>query len=65
MGVELSFSMVKSIIEDRGNTCVFLGYAKYHTVGIYRMLNQRSKHIILIWDVIQMNVTYREYVSRK
>ena len=65
MGFVLSFSMVKSIIDNRGNTCMFLGYAQNRTGGIYRMLNLHSIHIIIIRDDIQMNKTYREYVSRK
>ena len=38
---------------------------KNNTGGTYHMLNLRTKLIILICDVIQLNKTYREYVSRK
>ena len=56
---------VKSNLEDQGVTCIFLGYAQNHTGGIYLMLNLRTKRIVLIRDVIWLNKTYGEYISRK
>ena len=44
---------------------MFLGYAKNHTGGTLRMLNLRTKNIVLNRDVIWLNKTYGEYVSRK
>ena len=44
---------------------MFLGCAHNHTGGTYRMLNLRSKHVILSRDVIWLKKNYGEYVSRK
>ena len=44
---------------------MFLGYTQNHTSGTYRMLNLCTKHIVLSRDIILLNKTYREYVSRK
>ena len=44
---------------------MFLGYAQNHTVGTYRMLNLRTKRILLIREVIWLKNNYGEYLSRK
>ena len=44
---------------------MFLGYAKNHTASTYRMLNLRTKHIVLSRDAVWLNRTHSEYISRK
>ena len=44
---------------------MFLGYAKNHTASTYRMLNLRTKHIVLSRDDVWLNITHSEYISRK
>ena len=44
---------------------MFLGSAKNNTDGTYRLLNLRTNLIVLSRDVIWLNKTYGEYVSRK
>ena len=44
---------------------MFLGYAQNNTSGTYQMLNIRTKHIILSCEVMWLEETYGEYVSRK
>ena len=65
MGFVRSIATVKEKPENLGKTCMFLDYAKNHTGGKYRMLNLRSKRILLSHDVIWINKTQGEYISRK
>ena len=53
-----SIATVKTKLEDWGNMCMFLGYAQNHTNSTYRMLNLRTKWILLSRDVIWLNKTY-------
>ena len=65
MEVVRSIAKVKSKLDDWGKTCMFLGYAQNHNGGTYCMLNIQTKRISLSSDVIWLNKTYIEYVSRK
>ena len=60
-----SIDDVKAKLEDRGKTWMFLGYVQDYTVGTYRILNIRTKFIVLSRDVIWLNKTYEDCVSRK
>ena len=60
-----SIDIVKFNIKYQEMACMLIGYVKNYTIGTYRMLNLRTKHIILIRDIIWLNKTYGEYVSRK
>ena len=65
MGVVLSISTIRSNLEDKGMTFVFLGYSQNHTGGTYCMLNLRTKLIVLSREIIWLNKTYSEYVLIK
>ena len=43
---------------------MFLGSVKNHTGGTHRMLNLRTKHIVLSHDIIWLDKTYGEYASK-
>ena len=45
-------------IEDRGVTCMLVGYADNHTGDCYEMLNWETKRIMLTRDVIWLNRMY-------
>ena len=60
-----TISDVKVKLEDRRKTWMFLGYVQDYTVGTYRILNMRTKFIVLSRDVIWLNKTYEDCVSRK
>ena len=65
MGFVQSIVIIKTRLEDLENMCMFLGYAQNLTGATYRMLNMRTKCIVLSHEVIYLNKTYREYVSIK
>ena len=65
MGVVCSIAPVKAKLEDQEKMCMFLCYAQNHTSGTYRMLNLRTKYIILRRDIIWLKKTYGQYVPRK
>ena len=65
MGVVRIISTIKEKLEYWGKTCILLGYEKNHTGGTYCIISIHTKHIIIISDIIWINKTYGEYVSRK
>ena len=44
---------------------MFIGYAQNNMGGTYRMLNLRTKRIVLSCNIIWLNKTYGECVSIK
>ena len=50
--VARSIATVKEKPYGQGKTCMLLGYAQNYTGGTYRMLNLRTKRIVLSCDVI-------------
>lgn len=44
-------SKIKAKLKDRGVLCMFLGYAKDHAGGVYRMLNLQTRKVWLTRDV--------------
>ena len=47
---------MRSKLDDRGKTCMFVGYAEDHTKDVYRFLNIHTKRIILSRDVRWLNI---------
>ena len=52
---------MRSKLDDRGKTCMFVGYADDHTKDIYRFLNIHTKRIILSRDVRWLNIIWKQY----
>ena len=52
MGVVYSISTIEKKIEDQVITCMFFAYFQNNTSGIYRMLNLRTKYIVLSCDIM-------------
>ena len=50
-----------SKLDNRGKTCMFVGYADDHTKDVYRFLNIHTKRIILSRDVRWLNIIWRRY----
>ena len=42
---------IRSKLEDRGTTCMFVGYAANHAGNVYRMLNLKSGKVLITRDV--------------
>ena len=47
---------MRSKLDNRGKTCMFVGYADDHTEDVYRFLNIHTKRIILSRDVRWLNI---------
>jgi hypothetical protein len=47
-------------LEERGITCMFVGYATDHSGDCFEMLNMQTKRIILTRDVQWLNRMYYE-----
>jgi hypothetical protein len=45
-------------LADRGITCMLVGYADYHTGDCYKMLNWKTKRILVTRDVLWLKRTY-------
>ena len=65
MGFVCSIANKKEKVEYIGMMCMLLCYAQNNTGGINRMLNLRTKRIVLSRDVIWINKTYDEDVLIK
>ena len=52
---------MRSKLDDRGKTCMFVGYADDHSRDVYRFLNIHSKGIIISRDVRWLNIMWKHY----
>ena len=50
-----------SELDNRGTTCMFVGYAEDHAVDVYRFLNIHSKRIIMSRDVRWLTIIWKHY----
>ena len=50
---------MRSKLDNRGKTCMFVGYADDHTKYVYRFLNIHTKRIILSRDVRWLNIIWK------
>ena len=55
---------MRSKLDDRGKTCVFVGYADDHTKDVYRFLNIHTERIILNRDVRWLNIIWIQYKKK-
>ena len=55
---------MRSKLDNRGNTCMFVGYADDHTKDVYRFLNIHTKRIILSRDVRWLNIIWKWYKKK-
>ena len=51
-------------LDDRGKTCIFIGYADDHTQDVYRFLNIHTRRIILSRDVRWLNIIWKQYKKK-
>ena len=55
---------MRSKLDDRGKTCMFVGYADDHTKDVYRFLNIHTRRIILSRDVKWLNIIWKQYKKK-
>ena len=55
---------MRSKLDTRGRTGLFVGYADYHAANVYRFINVQAKKIILSRDVQQLNSFWKQYKTR-
>ena len=55
---------MRSKLDNRGKTCMFVGYADDHTKDVYRFLNIHRKRIILSRDVRWLNIMWKRYKKK-
>ena len=55
---------MRSKLDGRGKTCMFVGYAENHTKDVYRFLNIHTKRIILSRDVRWLNIIWKRYKDK-
>ena len=56
---------MRSKLDPRGRTGIFVGYADDHAGNVYRFINTQMKKIILSRDVQWLNSFWKEYKKRK
>ena len=52
---------MRSKLDDRGKTCMFVGYADDHSRDVYRFLNIHTNRIIISRDVRWLNIIWKHY----
>ena len=52
---------MRSKLDNRGKTCMFVGYAEDHAGDVYRSLNIHKKRIIMSRDVRWLNIIWKHY----
>ena len=52
---------MRSKLDNRGKTCMFVGYADDHSCDVYRFLNIHTKRIIMSRDVGWLNIIWKHY----
>ena len=56
---------MRSKLDTRGRTGIFVGYADDHAGSVYRFINIQMKKIILSRDIQWLNSFWKEYKKRK
>ena len=52
---------MRSKLDNRGKTCMFVGYADDHSRDTYRFLNIHTKRIIMSRDARWLNIIWKHY----
>ena len=52
---------MRSKLDNKGKTCMFVGYADDHSGDVYRFLNIKTKRIIMIRDARWLNLIWKHY----
>ena len=52
---------MRSKLDNRGKTCMFVGYAEDHAGDVYRFLRLHTKRIIMSRDVRWLNTIWKHY----
>ena len=55
---------MRSKLDGRGKTCMFVGYAEDPTKDVYRFLNIHTMRIILSRDVRWLNLIWKQYKKK-
>ena len=55
---------MRSKLDERGKTCMFVGYAEDHAKDVYRFLNIHTRRIILSRDVRWLNIIWKQYKKK-
>ena len=56
---------MRSKLDTRGRTGIFVGYADDHAGNVYRFINIQTRKIILSRDIQWLNSFWKEYKKRK
>ena len=55
---------MRSKLDNRGKTCMFVGYADDHTKVVYRFVNIHTKRIIRSRDMRWLNIIWKRYKKK-
>jgi len=65
IGVVTTKSDIQGKLNNRGTSCMFMGYSVNHAHDVYRMLNLDTKKIINSRDIIWLNQVYNDWRAKK
>ena len=52
---------MRSKLDNRGKTCMFVGYAEDHAGDVYRFPNIHTRRIIMSRDMRWLNIIWKQY----
>ena len=55
---------MRSKLDNRGKTCMFVGYADDHSGDVYRFLNIKTRRIIMSRDARWLNIMWKHYKKK-
>ena len=55
---------MRSKLDNRGETCMIVGYADDHVGDVYRFLNAKAKRIIMSRDARWLNIIRKHYKKK-
>ena len=55
---------MRSKLDNRGKTCMFVGYADDHSGDVYRFLNIKTKRTIMSRDTRWLNIIWKHYKKK-
>ena len=49
---------IKAKLDNRGSSCIFVGYSTTHEMDVFRFYDTTTKHIRFRWDVTWLDKNY-------
>ena len=65
VGVLFNKKKIRGKMENRGESCIFVGYPKDHGSEVFRVYKLKTKSVVVSRNVRWMNIMYGDYIKKK